>query len=105
MRPSRLFTASRRMLLRFLGVPTSVYDAADPLERERLGAVARSIMPLSRRVTGLRVDAGQTVRPWPLEQVKVPTLVLSAVRAGRWRPLRSRSGDRCGRARRAAWRG
>ena len=38
MRPSRLFTASRRMLLRFLGVPTSVYDAADPLERERLGA-------------------------------------------------------------------
>ena len=82
MRPSRLFTASRRMLLRFLGVPTSVYDAADPLERERLGAVARSIMPLSRRVTGLRVDAGQTVTPWPLEQVKVPTLVLSAVRAG-----------------------
>ena len=31
---------------------------------------------------GLGVDAGQTVRPWPLEQVKVPTLVLSAVRAG-----------------------
>ncbi len=72
------FAALRRGLLRFLGVPTAVYDAADPLERERLDAVARSIMPLSRRVAGLRVDAGQSVTPWPLEQMKVPTLVISA---------------------------
>jgi 2-hydroxy-6-oxonona-2,4-dienedioate hydrolase len=72
------FAASRRQLLRFLGVPTAVYDAADPLERARLDGIATSILPLSRRVAGLRVDADQSITPWSLEEMKVPTLVISA---------------------------
>lgn len=72
------FAATRRWLLRFLGVPEEVYDGADPLERDRLDWIARNIMPLSRRIEGLRNDAAQPIKPWPLDQMKVPTLVISA---------------------------
>jgi pimeloyl-ACP methyl ester carboxylesterase len=69
--------ASRR-LLRFLGVPGEVYDAADPLERDRLNWIARNILPLSRRVRGILADGEARIEPWPLEKIAAPTLVVSA---------------------------
>lgn len=70
--------ATRRRLLRFLGVPETVYDSADPLERDRLDWIARNVLPLSKRVKGLRNDGAQAIEPWPLEQIVAPTLIVSA---------------------------
>ncbi len=69
---------ARRRLLRFLGVPGAVYDAADPLERDRLSWIARNILPLSRRVRGIIADGEARIEPWPLARITVPTLVISA---------------------------
>jgi pimeloyl-ACP methyl ester carboxylesterase len=72
------FAVTRRRLMRFLGVPETVYDGADPLERDRLDWIARNVLPLSKRVKGLRNDGAQMIEPWPLEQIALPTLVVSA---------------------------
>jgi pimeloyl-ACP methyl ester carboxylesterase len=69
---------ARRRLLRFLGVPGAVYDAADPLARDRLDWIARNVLPLSRRMRGILADAEARIEPWPLERIAAPTLVLSA---------------------------
>lgn len=69
---------ARRRLLRFLGVPGSVYDAADPLERNRLDWIARNVLPLSRRMRGIVADSRARIEPWPLERITAPTLVISA---------------------------
>jgi pimeloyl-ACP methyl ester carboxylesterase len=68
---------ARRRLLRFLGVPGTVYDAADPLERSRLNCIARSVLPLSRRVQGVIADGEARIERWPLEKIAAPTLVVS----------------------------
>lgn len=69
---------ARRRLLRFLGVPGTVYDAADPLARDRLDWIARNVLPLSRRMRGILADSEARIEPWPLERIAAPTLVLSA---------------------------
>lgn len=67
-----------RRLLRFLGVPGPVYDAADALERDRLDWITRNVLPLSRRIRGIAADAQARIGPWPLEKIAAPTLVISA---------------------------
>lgn len=69
---------ARRKLLRFLGVPGDVYDSADPLERARLDWIAWNVLPLSRRLRGIVADSVARIGPWPLESIRVPTLVVSA---------------------------
>jgi len=69
---------ARRSVLRFLGVPPEVDKAASPLERARLDAIMRDILPLSRRVDGIRNDGAITIGPWPLERIAAPTLLVSA---------------------------
>lgn len=69
---------ARRRLLRFLGVPLAVYDAADPLERDRLNWIATKILPPSRRVRGIVADSAAQIEAWPLEKIAAPTLVVSA---------------------------
>jgi len=69
---------ARRPLLRFLGVPPEVDKAADPLERDRLTWVMRNVLPLSRRVDGIRNDGAARIEPWPLERIAAPTLLVSA---------------------------
>jgi pimeloyl-ACP methyl ester carboxylesterase len=69
---------ARRSLLRFLGVPPEVDKAADPLERDRLTWIMRNVLPLSRRVGGIRNDGETRIEPWPLERVDAPTFVVSA---------------------------
>lgn len=71
-------TVARRALLGFLGVPGDVVRAADPLERARLDRIARSILPLSRRVRGLDNDGRTAVLPWPLERIGARALLVSA---------------------------
>lgn len=66
-----------RRVMRFLGVPAKAYDEADPLERARLLRIARSVLPLSSRMAGIRYDGETRIEAWPLERIKVPTLVIA----------------------------
>ena len=69
---------ARSSLVRFLGVPPEVEAQAPGAERDRVTAIMRSILPLSRRVAGLRADGMAEIGEWPLDKVTVPTLVISA---------------------------
>lgn len=70
---------ARRSIVRFLGVPPEVEARAAPSDRERVTQIIRSILPLSRRMAGLEADAAAKIRGWPLERIKIPTLVISAM--------------------------
>lgn len=69
---------ARRAVVRFLGVPPEVEARADPAERARVTTLMRSILPLSRRVAGLTADGAATIGPWPLGEIEIPTLIVSA---------------------------
>ena len=69
---------ARSAVVRFLGVPPELEARADGPERDRITALIRGILPLSRRVGGLAVDGASVIGPWPLEQVRAPTLIVSA---------------------------
>lgn len=70
---------ARRSVVRFLGVPPKVEAKAASEDRERVTQVIRGILPLSQRIAGLEADASAQIRGWPLERIKVPTLVISAM--------------------------
>ncbi|HET9639247.1 MAG TPA: alpha/beta hydrolase [Allosphingosinicella sp.] len=70
---------ARRSVVRFLGVPPKVEAKAAQMDRERVTQVIRGILPLSKRIAGLEADASAQIRGWPLERIKVPTLVISAM--------------------------
>lgn len=69
---------SRSSVVRFLGVPPKIDANASQEDRERVTKIMKSILPLSSRVRGLEVDGRAEMTPWPLEQVSVPTLIISA---------------------------
>jgi 2-hydroxy-6-oxonona-2,4-dienedioate hydrolase len=69
---------ARPAIVRFLGVPPELEAHAPEAERARVTEVMRSILPLSRRVAGIIAEGYGPVGPWPLEQIRVPTLVVSA---------------------------
>lgn len=54
--------------------------AAGFVVRARVDDLADRILPVSRRAAGLRDDTGlgKRLRPYPLETITVPTLVVSA---------------------------
>lgn len=70
--------AARPAVVRFLGVNPAMEAAAAPKERDRVTQIMQSILPLSRRVRGIEVDSSLTIVPWPLDHIKVPTLIISA---------------------------
>jgi 2-hydroxy-6-oxonona-2,4-dienedioate hydrolase len=70
---------ARASVVRFLGVPPEVEAQAPPDERERVTGIIRRILPLSRRIVGLRNEIATEIRQWPLERIAVPTLVVSSV--------------------------
>lgn len=70
---------ARRSIVRFLGVPPEVEAQAGPADRERVTQVIRSILPLSKRLAGIEAEAAAKITRWPLERIKVPTLVISAM--------------------------
>lgn len=69
---------SRASVVRFFGVPPEIEAKASEEERERVSQLIRSVLPLSARVPGIEVDGLTKMTPWPLDQIAVPTLVVSA---------------------------
>jgi pimeloyl-ACP methyl ester carboxylesterase len=69
---------ARGSVVRFLGVPPEVEANASRDDRARVTEVIRSIQPLSARVRGIAVDSSVEISSWPLERIRVPTLIVSA---------------------------
>jgi len=69
---------SRASAVRFFGVPPEVEASASVEERARVTKVMNSVLPLSSRVRGIQLDGLTAMTPWPLEQIAVPTLIISA---------------------------
>lgn len=69
---------ARRSVVRFLGVLPEVEANAPDQDRARVTEVMQSMLPLSARVRGITVDSSIELSPWPLERVRVPTLIVSA---------------------------
>ena len=69
---------ARGPIVRFLGVAPELEAAAPAQERERVTAIMRSILPLSRRAAGIRADSATSLYEWPLDRIRVPTLIVSA---------------------------
>ena len=63
-----------------LATPPEQVAAASEEERARVNDLADRILPVSRRAAGLRDDTrlGKNLGPYPLETIRVPTLVVSA---------------------------
>lgn len=69
---------ARPALVRFFGVPPEVEARAEPAERERISALMRSILPLSRRIAGIRAEDAFEMAEWPLSRIGAPTLIVTA---------------------------
>jgi 2-hydroxy-6-oxonona-2,4-dienedioate hydrolase len=63
-----------------LATPPEQVAAASEQERARVNNLAERILPVSTRAAGLRDDTrlGKGLRPYALESIRVPTLVISA---------------------------
>ncbi|MGZ7031086.1 MAG: alpha/beta fold hydrolase [Thermoanaerobaculia bacterium] len=72
--------ARSTLLKTILGTPVAVYDNATTDERRRVDQMLRSILPISRRAAGIENDSvvSSTLTRYPLEDMPVPTLVISA---------------------------
>jgi 2-hydroxy-6-oxonona-2,4-dienedioate hydrolase len=77
---SALHLARDLLLRHVLATPPELVRAASVQERERVAAVAEGVLPVSARAAGLRDDTrlGRRLRAYPLETIRVPTLVISA---------------------------
>lgn len=69
---------AREPLVRFFGVDPSLEAKAPAEEREKITAIISDMLPLSARVEGIRNDTASNVDESRLEDVKAPTLVISA---------------------------
>jgi pimeloyl-ACP methyl ester carboxylesterase len=69
---------ARAALVRFLGIPPHLERHAPLSERRRVTAIMRGILPLSERVRGIELDSADMPGPWPLADIRAPTLVISA---------------------------
>ena len=69
---------ARGSVVRFLGVPPELEAAAPEAERAKVTDIMQSVLPLSDRIAGLRVDGATTLSAWPLHQLKMPVLIISA---------------------------
>lgn len=66
------------MLVRFVGVRPELLAASAKSERDRVMSLVRSIEPLSLRFAGINLDSNPKLRGLPLEQIAIPTLIISA---------------------------
>jgi len=66
------------VLIRFIGVPPEVIAAAPKPEQDRVLRIVASVQPLSRRFRGINIDSHPALRRPPLEDIRAPTLVISA---------------------------
>lgn len=72
--------AHDQVIRHVLATPPELVAAADAQERARVDALAERILPVSMRAAGLRDDTrlGKRLGPYPLDSIRVPTLVVSA---------------------------
>lgn len=70
--------SARSAVVRFLGVPPDLDARASKEDRAYVSEVMQSVLPLSARVRGIAVDSAIELSPWPLEQLRVPTLIISS---------------------------
>ena len=77
---SALHLVRNQVIKLVLATPPELLRRASPHERVRIDAMLANILPVSRRVEGLRSDtaASKHLSPSPLESIRVPTLVISA---------------------------
>ena len=63
-----------------LGTPLAVYHGATTEERRKVDQVLRTVFPISKRVAGIRNDSdvAMNLTRFALEEMRVPTLVISA---------------------------
>ena len=75
-----LHVARGPLIRHVLATPPELVAAATSEERARIDDLADRILPVSRRAAGLRDDTGlgKRLRPYPLETITAPTLVVSA---------------------------
>lgn len=75
-----LQVARTAMVKGILGTPVEVYRNASIDDRRRVDEMLDSILPVSRRVEGLmnEGEVAASLTPYPLEEMRVPTLVISA---------------------------
>lgn len=75
-----LHVARDPLIRHVLATPPEQVAAASEPERARVNDLADRILPVSSRAAGLRDDTqlGKRLRPYALENIRVPTLVVSA---------------------------
>ncbi len=63
-----------------LATPRALVHAASEVERTRVNAMAERVLPVSARAAGLIDDTrlGKSLKPYPLESIRAPTLAISA---------------------------
>jgi 2-hydroxy-6-oxonona-2,4-dienedioate hydrolase len=66
------------ILIRFIGVRPELFASSPRAEQERVMQIIRSVEPLSRRFPGINIDSHPDLRRPPLQDINVPTLVISA---------------------------
>lgn len=71
-------TIAPSILIRFVGVPPELLATLPQAERERVMQIVNSVQPLSRRFPGINIDSNSELTRLPLEEIAVPTLVISA---------------------------
>ena len=69
---------ARRAVVRFLGVPPALDALATTPVHDRVTEIMRSILPLSERWPGIAVDNSTELSAWPLNRLRLPTLIISA---------------------------
>ncbi|MGB9148998.1 MAG: alpha/beta hydrolase [Burkholderiales bacterium] len=77
---SALHLAREQVIRRVLATPPELLAHADPAEHQRVSSILEKILPVSIRAQGLRDDSvlGINIARYPLETIRVPTLVISA---------------------------
>jgi pimeloyl-ACP methyl ester carboxylesterase len=72
-------TVARSFVLDLLGVSRKVQAGLSPIEMAQADQVLEAMLPMSQRLDGILLDQGREMpKDFPLEQIKVPTLVIHA---------------------------
>lgn len=73
--------ARTTLLETILGTPASNYRRGTPIDHAHVDELLRDILPISRRLAGLANDGviGTTLTRYALEDIRVPTLVISTM--------------------------
>jgi pimeloyl-ACP methyl ester carboxylesterase len=71
---------ARGQMLSFVGVSPELHGSLTDVDRRIIDDVVDGMLPVSRRFRGIMKDDGNqhALQPFPIEQIKVPTLIIDA---------------------------